>query len=257
MDQRHQDVILDQFTRQATPFSTSKAIASDEALQLLIDWSGAGAKDTVLDVGCGGGLVVCAFARVVQYATGLDITPAMLEHARTLATQKELTNVSWHQGDVLPLPFADASFTLVTSRFAFHHFVDPLSVLKEMRRVCAPGGRVLVADTDASADPVKAAAFNRMEKLRDPSHTRAMPAAELEDLFRQAGLSEPRMTSYELRDELENLLKRSFPNPGDADTIRELFAASLTDDRLGIPLRREGEVIHYAYPVAVLVADRS
>ena len=256
MDQRHQELILDQFTRQATPFSTSNAIASDDALQLLIDWSGASAKDTVLDVGCGGGLVVCAFANVVQHATGIDLTPAMLEHARDLAAQKGLGNVSWQQGDVLPLPFADASFSLVTSRFAFHHFIDPLGVLKEMRRVCTPGGRVLVADTDASADPVKAAAFNRMEKLRDPSHTRALPSAELKDLFRQAGLSEPRMTAYELRDELENLLKRSFPNPGDADKIRDLFAASLTDDQLGIPLHRDGEVIHYAYPVAVLVAER-
>ena len=63
------------------------------------------------------------------------------------------------------------------------------------------------------------------------------------------------MTSYELRDELENLLKRSFPNPGDDDKIRDIFTASLVDDRLGIPLRRDGHVLHYAYPVAVLVAN--
>ena len=44
------------------------------------------------------------------------------------------------RGDVLPLPFPDASFTIVTSRFAFHHFLDPLAVLREMRRVAAPGG---------------------------------------------------------------------------------------------------------------------
>ena len=60
MNQRHQDLILDQFTRQAAPFSTSKTIANDEALRLLVEWSGAGSDDTVLDVGCGGGLVVCA-----------------------------------------------------------------------------------------------------------------------------------------------------------------------------------------------------
>lgn len=256
MAQRHEDLIRDQFTRQAAPFSTSQAIANDDALRLLVEAAGAGADDTVLDVGCGGGLVVCAFAAVVRYATGIDLTPAMLDHARTLAAQKGLTNVSWQQGDVLPLPYPDASFSIVTSRFTFHHFPDPLGVLKEMRRVCVPGGRVLVADTDASADPLKAEAFNRMEKLRDPSHVRAMPATELQALFRQAGLSTPRMSAYELQDELENLLKRSFPNPGDSDKIRELFAASLTDDRLGIPLRRDGQTIRYAYPVAVLVADR-
>ena len=116
-------------------------------------------------------------------------------------------------------------------------------------------GRVVVVDTDASSDPVKAAEFNRMEKLRDPSHARAMPAAGAKAL-RVGGLA-PRMTSYELRDELENLLKRSFPNPGDDDKIRDIFTASLVDDRLGIPLRRDGHVLHYAYPVAVLVANRA
>ena len=200
MAQRHEDLIRDQFTRQATPFSTSGAIANDDALRLLVEAAGAGADDTVLDVGCGGGLVVCAFAAVVRHATGIDLTPAMLDHARTLAAQKGLTNVSWQQGDVLPLPYPDASFSIVTSRFTFHHFPDPLGVLKEMRRVCVPGGRVLVADTDASADPLKAEAFNRMEKLRDPSHVRAMPAAELQALFRQAGLSTPRMSAYELQE---------------------------------------------------------
>ena len=252
----HRDLILDQFTRQATPFSTAGTIASEDALQLLVRESGAGPDDTVLDVACGGGLVVCAFAPVVKHAAGIDLTPAMLDRARALARERGLTNVSWHHGDVLPLPFPDGSFTIVTSRFAFHHFQDPLRVLREMVRVCVPGGRIAVVDTDASANATKAAEFNRMEKLRDPSHVRAMPSAELRGLFRSAGLGEPRMTSYELRDTLDNLLARSFPNPGDDAKIRELFATSLRDDRLGIPLRQEGTALHYAYPVAVLVATR-
>ena len=252
----HRDLIVDQFTRQATPFSTAKTIASEEALQQLVVGCGAGPEDTVLDVACGGGLVVCAFARVVRHAEGIDITPAMLDRARALAAEKGLTNTRWRQGDVLPLPYPDASFSIVTSRFTFHHFQDPLGVLREMKRVCAPGGRIAVVDTDASADPAKAAAFNRMELLRDPSHVRAMPAAELIGLFRAAGLPAPRQTSYELRDELENLLKRSFPNPGDDDKIRALFRASAEDDRLGIPIRREGERVDYAYPVAILITDR-
>ncbi len=54
--------------------------------------------------------------------------------------------------------------------------------------------------------------------------------------------------------ELESLLGRSFPLPGDADRIRQLFAGSIEDDRLGIPIHREGEEIRYAYPVAILVS---
>ena len=208
----------------------------------------------MLDVACGGGLVVCAFARVVRHATGIDLTPAMIDRARALGQDQGLTNVTWRLGDVLPLPFPDGAFSIVTSRFAFHHFLDPGAVLKEMRRVCAPGGRVLVADTDASADPAKAAEFNRMEKLRDPSHVRAMPRAEIEGLFRAAGLPAARVTPSRLEGEVESLLSRSFPLPGDADKIRALFAASAEDDRLGIPIAREGQQIRYAYPLAILVA---
>ncbi|HXJ83312.1 MAG TPA: methyltransferase domain-containing protein [Candidatus Methylomirabilis sp.] len=250
----HRDAILEQFTRQAVPFSTAAGIRDEQALRLLVDFTAAGPEDTVLDVACGGGLVVCAFARVVRHATGIDLTPAMIERARTLQQERGLTNVTWQVGDVLPLPCADRSFSIVTSRFAFHHFLDPVAVLREMKRVCVPGGRVAVVDTDASADPVKAAAFNRMEKLRDPSHVRAMPRAELIQLFAQAGLPTPRATAYRLESDLESLLGRSFPLPGDADKIRQIFAASLEDDRLGIPLEREGAKINYAYPVAVLVS---
>lgn len=255
-DTTHRDLILDQFTRQAVPFSTARTIADEEALRLIVRESGAGSSDTVLDVACGGGLVVCAFAKAVRHATGIDMTPAMLDRARALAAERGVGNVTWRQGEAMPLPFPDASFTIVVSRFTFHHFLDPLGVLREMVRVCAPGGRVVVVDTDASPDPAKAAEFNRMETLRDPSHVRAMPSAEIRGLYRAAGLPEPRQSGYELRDELENLLRRSFPNPGDDDRIRALFAASLEDDRLGIPIRREGGIIHYAYPVAVLVATR-
>ena len=251
----HRDAIVDQFTRQAVPFSTAPGIKDEQALRLMVEASGAGPGDTVLDVACGGGLVVCAFARVVRHATGIDLTPAMLERARALAQEQGLGNVSWRLGDVLPLPYSDASFSIVTSRFAFHHFLDPRAVLAEMTRVCRPGGRVVVVDTEASPDPAKRAEFNRMEKLRDPSHVRAMPLAEHVDLFARVGLPAPRHTAYRLEGEVESLLGRSFPLPGDADKIRQLFTASLEDDRLGIPVRRVGSEIRYAYPVAVLVAQ--
>jgi SAM-dependent methyltransferase len=255
-DPSHRDLILDQFSRQAVPFSTAPGIKDEQALRLIIEATGAGPADTVLDVACGGGIVVCALARVVKHATGIDLTPAMLERARAYAAERGLSNVSWKQGDVLPLPFPDTSFSLVTSRFAFHHFLDPRAVLAEMMRVCAPGGRVAVIDSEASPDPAKAAEFNRMEKLRDPSHVRAMPLAELQGLFAAVGLPAPRRGGYRLEGDLESLLGRSFPLPGDADKIRDIFAASLRDDRLGIPMSRDGERIRYAYPVAVLVADR-
>ena len=100
----------------------------------------------------------------------------------------------------------------------------------------------------------KAAEWNQVERLRDPSHVRALPLSELRALFPAAGLPDPIVEFYALRDTVENLLARSFPNPGDDARILQLFAASIEDDRLGIELERDGGTIRYAYPVAILAA---
>jgi ubiquinone/menaquinone biosynthesis C-methylase UbiE len=250
----HQSEIFDQFTRQATPFATAPGIRDEAALRLIVEESRAGPEDTVLDVACGPGLVVAAFARVVRHATGIDITPAMLERARAHVAGLGLTNVTWRQGDVLPLPWPDASFSIVASRFAFHHFLDPLAVLREMKRVAAPGGRVVVVDSTPAPD--RADAFNRMERLRDPSHVRSLPVDEHRELYARVGLPVPRVTSYRLEGELESLIGRSFPRPGDDEKIRELFRGALVDDALDIQPRRENGQIRYGFPVSVLVGER-
>lgn len=252
MEVKHRELILDQFTRQAVPFASAPAIRNREALNRIVEISGAGPEDSVLDVACGPGLLVCAFARVVRHATGIDLTPAMLEQARELEKQHALSNVTWELGDVLPLPFDDGSFSIVSARFAFHHFLDPLAVLKEMRRVCKMGGRIVVADSAPAQS--KADAFNAVERLRDPSHTRALPVEELRELFASAGLAEPRVETYRLEGELEDLLGRSFPNAGDADRIRAIFESSLADDALDMATRRANGKIYYGFPVAILAA---
>jgi SAM-dependent methyltransferase len=252
MEVKHRDQILDQFTRQAVPFSTAPAIRNQEALDRIVEMAGAGPDDTVLDVACGPGLLVCAFAKVVRHSTGIDLTPAMLEQARELQRQQGLQNVVWQQGDVLPLPYADAAFSIVCARFAFHHFLDPLAVLKEMKRVCRADGKIIVADSAPAQQ--KAGAFNAMERLRDPSHVRAMPVEELREMFRSVGLSDARIATYRLEGELEDLLRRSFPNEGDADRIREMFERSLSDDGLDMATRRKDGRLYYGFPVAILAS---
>ena len=251
----HRSRILDQFTRQAVPFAQAQAIRNQEALDRIVKMAEAGPEDTSLDVACGPGLLACAFARVVRHAVGIDLTPAMLDQAHKTQAEQKLQNLSWHQGDVTSLPFPDEHFSIVSSRFAFHHLEQPLAALKEMQRVCKPGGKVVVADM--SPAPEKADALNAEERLRDPSHVRAMPLAELRELFAKAGLPAPRVESYRLEGELEDLLSRSFPNEGDADRVRRIFADSLTTDALDLATRRENGKIYYGFPVAVLGAKKA
>jgi ubiquinone/menaquinone biosynthesis C-methylase UbiE len=244
----HRLLILDQFSRQAVPFSLMR----DHAPELILAAAQVRPDDVVLDVACGPGLMACAFAPVARHVKGIELTPAMIERARILQQTEGLRNLTWRVGDVSPLPFEDAAFSLVFTRYSFHHFLDPKAVLAEMVRVCAPGGRVVVVDVFTST-PEQAEAFNRMEKLRDPSHVRALSLGELTESFQEARLGDVRTEYYKHGFELEQVLQGSFPNPGDADRVRQLFGDDLDSNRLGLgACRREGQ-IHFAYPIAIIV----
>jgi SAM-dependent methyltransferase len=249
---QHDDIIRDQFTQQAVPFATASGIQDPYEIGRIVRLSGAGSDDEVLDVACGPGVVTCAFARVARHATGLDLTPAMLDQARAEQSRQRLSNVSWDLGNAAALPYRDGRFSIVVSRFALHHVLDPLRMLLEMVRVCRPAGRVVVVDSAPEAS--RAEAFNAMERLRDPSHVRALPVEELVDLFTRAGLGTPEVEICRLAGELDDLLGRSFPVSGDERRIREMFTASIEDDALGMSVARRAGQIVYAFRVAVLAA---
>ena len=131
----------------------------------------------------------------------LDATEAMLTEAMAKAEEENLFNIKFINGDATSLPFSDSSFGLVTSRLAIHHFTKPRPILNEMARVTAPGGRVVLVDLIASEDQEQvrfesgvryqseqADTHNRLERLRDPSHTSALSITDLSSLVGQAGL---------------------------------------------------------------------
>ncbi len=171
-------LIVEQFTKQAVPFAEMPIHDGEDTNRLVIETAAIGPDDTVLDVACGPGLITCAVAVIARHVTGIDITPAMIDEARKKQESMGLTNMDWRVGDVFPLPFLESSFSAVISRYSLHHFLEPQAVLNEIVRVCQPGGRVAVVDVFMST-PEQAEAYDRMEKLRDPSHTRALLLAEL------------------------------------------------------------------------------
>ena len=83
---RHDRTIVEQFSQQAIPFA--KKPGHSDSMQMLIEMSGVSGEDQVLDVACGPGLVACAFAPHARQVTGIDITPAMIEQARSAPGRK-------------------------------------------------------------------------------------------------------------------------------------------------------------------------
>jgi demethylmenaquinone methyltransferase/2-methoxy-6-polyprenyl-1,4-benzoquinol methylase len=91
----------------------------------------------VLDACCGTGDLAIACARITGQAAGLDFSERMLERARRKAPQLE-----WVRGDVLALPFPDASFDAATIGFGIRNVDDVDVALRELRRVLREGGRL-------------------------------------------------------------------------------------------------------------------
>jgi SAM-dependent methyltransferase len=197
-------------------------------------------------------------AKLTQHVTGIDLTAAMIDQGRVLQAEGGMTNVDWRVGDILPLPFPDGAFSLVVSQAAFHHLADPAAVLKEIVRVCSPDGRIAI--NDLSPEPEKAEALNRVEKLRDPSHVRAQPPAELRALGKRSGLVEIAVSSYRIpRIPLEAVLSTSFPTPGDLEKVRGLYRsdAQSSDDTLGLRTEFSAEQITIQCPMTLIVWQRS
>jgi ubiquinone/menaquinone biosynthesis C-methylase UbiE len=105
-------------------------------------------RDRVVDLGAGTGLITLALAPRVAEVTAVDISPRMLERLVERAGAAGIGNVTPVVGDLRTLPLEDGSATLAVSNYAFHHLVDADKelALSEVRRVLAPGGRLVLCD---------------------------------------------------------------------------------------------------------------
>jgi ubiquinone/menaquinone biosynthesis C-methylase UbiE len=188
-DQQQKELVQDRFTRTAEVFGEFAVKERVREAEHLAELVRAGANDRALDLACGPGTLALRFARHVRWVAGVDFTPAILKRARHSAEIDGIRNLFVVLGDARSLPFPERSVDVVVTSYSLHHVPDPRRVVEEIARVLVPGGRAGVLDMVLPEEPEAAALRNRIEIARDPSHTRAMPKSELEEMFAAAGLS--------------------------------------------------------------------
>jgi SAM-dependent methyltransferase len=178
----HARAVESAFTAQAAAFEDARF---NRFYTADVDWLFAALEldgdEFVLDVAAGTGHAARLLARSTRAVVALDATPAMLDEGRAAAAAEGLRNIVFMCGDATALPFTDASFDVVVTRFAVHHLEDPAGLVAEMLRCTRPGGQLVVADLVADAE--HAETQNRLERLRDPSHTRMLGLGELRALL--------------------------------------------------------------------------
>jgi SAM-dependent methyltransferase len=221
----HHDVVRREFERQADGFGHRRSLF---AAPEIAEWIDAGARlrpdEIVLDAGGGAGDLSRALANRARQFVVADLTDAMRDVGRDAAEAAGARNVLFVRAALEDLPFPDRSFDAVLCRFVVHHLADPAIALAELRRVCRPAGRVVVADLVA-LDAGVAAPHNALERLRDPSHTEALTEEALVAAIAAAGLDPGDAERHEQRMDVEAWLAQAHTPPPRADELRAAFAA--------------------------------
>ncbi len=249
----HNDLIKEQFDKQSATFGTMAG--HHDALDMIVKLSQTTSKDTVLDVACGPGIVACAFAKVASKVRGIDLVPAMIERAKESQKAQGLTNMSWDIGHVSPLPYEHCSYSIVVSRFAFHHFMDPQAVLEEMTRVAKWEGRVVVVDVFMT-NQIQATAYDAMEKLRDPSHTHALLLEELDNFFKKSELTVIEKKFYRLPVEVDELLKATLTPAKEAEAFKNIVQADVGINKLGIEAKINDGKLCFSFSIVIMVGQK-
>jgi len=209
--------------------------------------------ERLLDIGTGTGHTALAFAPRVGEAVGLDLTPAMLEQARSLAEERGVANARFEQGVAEALPYPDASFDLVTCRVCAHHFRDVGAAVGEAARVLRPGGQVLWVDSISPEDPAQDTFLNCIELLRDPSHVRNYAVSQWVALFAAAGLTAEHRATWPVPLDFEEWTERMRTPDLPRTQLRALFDSAT--DAIREAFRVRTEPYGFDIPIALLRAE--
>jgi SAM-dependent methyltransferase len=255
MSGRTQEALVEQqFGAQATAYLTSAVHAQGPDLMALAALARGQRGARALDLGCGGGHVSYAVAPEVAEIVAFDLSRQMLDVVARTAASQGLTNLLTRQGAVEQLPFADASFDLVFSRYSAHHWRDFDAGLREAARVLRPGGAAGFVDVVSPGRAALDTFLQAIELLRDTSHVRDRSRAEWEDSAARAGFAAGSVTSFRIRIDFVPWIERMRTPLALTTAIRAVQDAMADDVRRYYEIEPDGS---FTFDVALFAFSRS
>ena len=228
-------LVAQQFGNTASAYLTSTVHAQGADLTALRDiaanLTGSAKRPVVLDLGCGAGHASFAVAPVAQSVTAFDLAPQMLAVVAGAAQERGLEQIVTQQGNVASLPFADASFCMVMTRFSAHHWFDVPAALQEVKRVLKPGGVLVVIDITAPESPLHDTTLQAVELLRDGSHVRDYRTSEWLRMLDDAGFAGKRVSDWKLHMQFDEWTARMRTPAERVTAIRSLLRGAPQETR--------------------------
>jgi SAM-dependent methyltransferase len=220
----HEAIVGQQFGTRAAAYLSSAVHAQGADLAALAALVAAQSPMRVLDLGCGAGHVSFAVAPHAEAVVAYDLSANMLEVVARAAAERGFANITTRQGVAEHLPFPDASFDCVLSRYSAHHWRDFEAGLREAARVLKPGGLAGFVDAVSPGAPLLDTYLQTIELLRDPSHVRDYARAEWESAMVRAGLTPGPVTPHRVRLDFAVWVVRMRTPKLQADAIRAIQA---------------------------------
>ena len=250
--------VREQFSQHAEYYAQSSAHAQGDTLEVILEFADAKGTEKTLDIATGTGFTAFALAPKVSDVVATDLTPEMVAKAAELAQEQDIINVMFSVAAAESLPFATASFDLVTCRLAPHHFQDVPKFLSEVHRVLRKEGLFCLVDSVSPESQVLITWQNRVEKLRDDSHVFGYPPSQWDKMIEDAGF-EIEKTAHTRNAQMSFLWwVRPQKNPPEiVQEIRDAFAMLSPDDaREHYTFEHTDDDFYFSWPMYAVRARR-
>jgi len=240
MVQAHERVVEAQFGPQARAYVESAVHGQGADLDQIGALAQRLQPDLALDLGCGGGHVSYALARHARRVIATDLSSEMLAAVAETARGRGLTNIETVEAPAERLPFEDARFDLVASRFSTHHWRDFEAGLRQARRALKRDGKAVFVDAFAPGPALLDTHLQAIELLRDHSHVRDYTCAQWFDALARSGFAVDACRTWRLRMDFPVWIARMRTPDENVRAIRALQMAAAAETKAHFAIEPDG-----------------